>query len=111
LVAVVCLMLAVPPTRAHSQPDTASANYVMPGCRAFLARGERDQLMQGLCVGRTDGVCDTAVVLGRVCSPPQVTAGQAIGVVVQFIEARPVRMHEPFTKLALEALIAAWPCK
>jgi Rap1a immunity proteins len=28
-----------------------------------------------------------------------------------YIEARPERMHEPFRKLALEALGEAWPCK
>ena len=29
----------------------------------------------------------------------------------RYIEARPQRMHEPFGKLAFEALTAPWPCK
>jgi hypothetical protein len=32
-------------------------------------------------------------------------------VVVKYIDERPERMHERFTKLAYEALKAAWPCK
>jgi Rap1a immunity proteins len=40
-----------------------------------------------------------------------VTTVQSVAVVVKYIEARPQRMHEPFGKLALEALTAAWPCK
>ena len=39
------------------------------------------------------------------------TFGQSVAVVVKYIQERPERMHEDFGKLALEALIAAWPCK
>jgi hypothetical protein len=39
-----------------------------------------------------------------------VTQGQAVAVVVKYIEARPERMHESFGKLALLALVTAWPC-
>ena len=34
-----------------------------------------------------------------------------ISVVIKYIEARPERMHEQFGDLAIEALMAAWPCK
>jgi hypothetical protein len=112
LVAVACLMLAMPVTSAQSQTDTSSANAVMPGCRSWLARDQRvNDLDQGLCAGQVEGIWGTAIALDRVCSPKGVILGQAIRVVVQFIDARPARMHERFTWLALEALIAAWPCK
>lgn len=47
----------------------------------------------------------------KVCAPGAVTKGQALKVVVQYIDQRPARMHEDFMKLAVEALQAAWPCK
>jgi hypothetical protein len=37
--------------------------------------------------------------------------GQAVGVVVRYIDQRPERMHEKFMTLALEALQQAWPCR
>jgi hypothetical protein len=36
---------------------------------------------------------------------------EVVRVVVEFIHARPERMEERFTTLALEALTATWPCK
>jgi hypothetical protein len=47
---------------------------------------------------------------GRVCTPPGVTRGQLVRVVVAYVEARPRRMHEPFWQLTYEALVDAWPC-
>jgi Rap1a immunity proteins len=38
-----------------------------------------------------------------------VTRGQTVRFVVNYIEARPTRMDEPFWQLALQALIDAWP--
>jgi hypothetical protein len=43
--------------------------------------------------------------------PDGVTNRQGVAVVVKYIEARPERMHERFSVLAIEALTAAWPCK
>jgi hypothetical protein len=45
------------------------------------------------------------------CVPEVATPEQGVGVVIKYIEARPERMHEPFGKLALEALEEALPCK
>jgi hypothetical protein len=115
LVAVGCLMLAIGATKVNSQPDTESANAIMPGCESVLAPQKTYDLLtvynRGICAGEVGGVWDTAVGLGRVCAPQGVIFSQAVRVVVQFINARPARMHERFTKLAFEALIAAWPCK
>jgi hypothetical protein len=36
---------------------------------------------------------------------------EVVRVVVEYIHARPERMDERFTTLALEALRGAWPCK
>jgi hypothetical protein len=115
LVAMTCLLIAVGATRAHGQSDTTSANAIMPGCQAFLSPQLNDSpvslFKQGQCSGYVSGVLNIANVLGGVCSPSEVTIGQAIRVVIQFINARPARMHEGFASLAFEALKAAWPCK
>ena len=86
----------------------------MPACEGFLAHKDHDLLSayrQGVCAGEVQGVWATASAVGRVCSPPQATVGQAVLVVMRFINTRPARMHEPFSFLALEALTTAWPCK
>ena len=111
-----CLMLAAGATRAVSQPDLDSANELIPACKALLAQDSKTPLLkadflQGVCVGQVSGVWDAAIILNVVCSPPEVIKGQGVRVVVQFIDARPARMHERFAVLALEALTAAWPCK
>jgi hypothetical protein len=67
---------------------------------------EYDLFWQGLCTGLISGVVYTRV---DICEPSGVSHGQEVGVVVQYIDARPA--YEDFRKLALEALVAAWPCK
>jgi hypothetical protein len=54
---------------------------------------------------------DTGAALKQICAPHGVILNDAVRVVVDFICARPERMDERFTALALEALTAAWACK
>ena len=87
-----------------------TANELIPHCRAWLenvttGKGVMDQ---SICFGIVRGI---AFAAPNVCRPDGVTSGQALRVVVQYIEQRPARMHEDFEKLALEALRVAWPCK
>jgi hypothetical protein len=65
---------------------------------------------QGRCGGYVAGLV-YGVGGQEFCSPKGVSIDEAVAVVIKYIEARPERMHEPFGGLALEALIAAWPCK
>lgn len=91
---------------AGSEP----ANTVMAGCRAVVENKNTDAniiYMRGYCLGLISGLS-----AGREnCAPAEVTNGQLARVVVQYIDARPARMHEEFRKLALEAMKAAWPCR
>jgi hypothetical protein len=89
--------------------DLNSANYHMPGCRSYMesSSSAKDLFMQGFCVG----IIDTIVYASLACPPDRSTLGQWIRVVVQYIDARPARLHESFKKLAEEALIHTWPCK
>jgi hypothetical protein len=43
--------------------------------------------------------------------PQNVTIGQAVRVVIAYIDSQPARLHERFNRLAAEAIQKAWPCK
>ena len=111
LVVVILLALTMP----ASAQDIDSANYFLPGCKAFLVRDKSEVPLTEIfasmrCAGFVDGL--VYGVGGKdFCRPNGATIGQALAVVVKYIEARPERMHEPFGLLAIEALKAAWPCK
>ena len=92
--------------------DRGSANHLLPGCQAFIERSNTtSDFLQGTCAGQVDGVLSMQQVFGTICMPNSVTVGQAVRVVIQFITARPARMHENFSLLVQEALLSAWPCK
>ena len=88
--------------------DLESGNYIMPGCRSFTAQtpstAAADAFARGQCLGIVDTI---AALTADVCHPPGVTSGQAVSVVVKYIDDRPARMHENFRVLALRT---AWPC-
>ncbi len=64
--------------------------------------------MAGLCSGTVRTLLSVDVI--ETCVPSRSTQGQAVRVVMRYIEARPERQHESFVLLALEAFRAAWPC-
>jgi Rap1a immunity proteins len=107
----VAILLAL--TTPASAQDTTTANQMLPGCKGLLDNRMTSGVsvyQQGRCGGYVAGL-----VYGEggqeFCSPKGVSIGQAVAVVIKYIEARPERIHEPFGKLALEALEEAWPCK
>jgi Rap1a immunity proteins len=67
-----------------------------------------DILVQGYCAGAVTAVVSTNP---DVCAPGGWNTGQAVAVVVRFLDMHPERRHESFFALALEALSRAWPCK
>jgi hypothetical protein len=87
-----------------SFPNPYSANYVMPGCRDYVSL---TTFKQGWCGGLITGLAQ----MHSRCMPPQLTQRQLASAIVQYIDARPARMHEDFRILAAEAMRAAWPCK
>jgi hypothetical protein len=86
-----------------------SANSILPGCKAIVADHPATFDM-GRCAGFVHALF-FAVDGRHFCWPQGVTIGQAVAVVVKYIEARPERMHEHFGMLAIEAMREAWPCK
>jgi Rap1a immunity proteins len=61
------------------------------------------------------GIVRTIFYFGRsrlqICNPDGANVGQAIRLVVLYIDLRPARMNEQFEDLVLEALQRAWPCR
>jgi hypothetical protein len=104
---------------AFGQQPSASA--IMPGCRVMLSplqveAPEGLKFNAAKCSGLVEGIAYGASAArdipgAGVCPDPRVSVGQTIRVVVNYIDARPARLNEPFKALALEALRAAWPCK
>jgi hypothetical protein len=113
-----------------AEEDMNSANFIVPGCRAFMDQKPQDDLLrQGLCTGIVRGIAAMGTFMNfsldlhplpendyrrrGLCmdAPDEITLGQELRVVVAYIEARPERMHESFEWLALQALRTAWPCR
>jgi hypothetical protein len=106
IVVVAALMLS---GGAGFAADADSANTVMPGCREFINdKSTAKPFEQGRCTGLINGL---AYLYDESCRPSAVTRGQIVRVVVQYIDARPARMHEDFRVLAMEAIKTAWPCQ
>ncbi len=95
---------------ASAEVDVDSANFIMPGCRAYLAEvvPPEHRFAAAFCTGRIKKLVS---ISPDICVPHDVPVGQEVRVVVKYIDDRPARLHEEFRGLALEALRAAWPCK
>src|SRR6516225_1889089 len=98
--------------------DVGCDSELRSGCREaaalvhFSKDGEPSDLVKiGFCVGIINGISYTGVPSG-LCVPVGVTAQQAVGVVVQYIDGQAItRTDEDLRLLAFEVLHAVWPCK
>jgi hypothetical protein len=95
-----------------------AADKIMPNCRSLASKdfatsavfvSEPCAAMLGRYFGNSSGNGNDHS--RGICPPPEFNIIQMAGLVAQYIDARPARMHEDFDALALEALQAAWPCK
>jgi hypothetical protein len=68
----------------------------------------KDILVQGYCAGAVTAVVATNP---NVCAPGGWNTGQAVAVVLRFLDMHSERRRESFFALAFEALSRAWPCK
>ena len=91
-----------------AQEDLDSANYVIKGCREFIALSRSDYLKQGLCIGAVKAIVKNYPGL---CRPEQLPTEQAVRAVIAYIDSRPARLQENFYSLAVEAIRSAWPCR
>jgi hypothetical protein len=93
-----------------------SANSVVSGCRYYDApttsapntsqNPRYDPFGQGYCIG----ILEALDYEGIQCRPHEVTLGQVVHVVLQYLDRHPARWHEDFRALAIEAEKTAWPC-
>jgi hypothetical protein len=110
LTTVLLTTLALP--AAADEAATWSGNAMMAPCRASIeSNNDQNFLGQGLCLGFFSGMTYTTLLRPAVCIPDGVTPGQVIRVVIRNLDQQPARLHEDFRDLAMEALIATWPCK
>src|SRR5215472_5346385 len=102
---------------AVAGPTQPSADYFMPGCRdaasliTFSNAGDAEEQasLMGFCAGIVVGLSFMGQSYG-ICVPAGTTSQQVTGIVVQYIDGQPARIHEDFNNFALEALRANWPC-
>jgi hypothetical protein len=111
-VALVSVSLLIHFEAQAQSSDPLSANWIMPGCRAWLAsNSDREPVTSRICAGKIVGVRGTMQRLNVICVPSRATIDQTIRIVVQYIEARPAMHHLQFHDLAFDALRATWPCR
>ena len=102
---------------AVAEPNQTSADYIMPGCRdaasliTFSNAGESEEQasLMGFCAEIVVGLSVMGQPYG-ICVPTGTTSQQVTGIVVQYIDGQPARIHEDFNSFAVEALRANWPC-
>ena len=91
------------------------ADY-LPRCQ-LVVRGphtDREIVSATYCVAAVNGIAGVAPFLlprYRFCLPDDVTAGEAVQVVVAYLESSLSRLHEDFRQLAIAAMRQAWPCR
>jgi hypothetical protein len=109
LIAIALLLASLMPVRA--QEDEQSANYWLPFCQAALdIRGSYSPASVSVQARCLRAIADLLYANRNICVPHDALSGQAIRLVVAYIQARPERMQEDFMDLANEALLEGWPC-
>jgi hypothetical protein len=96
-----------------SQAATMTYNDVYAGCELWAhppasPPPSGNILIQGYCAGAVSAI---ALTNPSVCAPSGWNVGQAVAVVLRFMDTHQQRRREDFSALALEALVSAWPCK
>jgi hypothetical protein len=76
--------------------DVASANYIMPGCKAIISQSPDLEVAfkAGNCGGMISAIEDLSIFLPpsiNYCSPNGVTKGQLLRVAVKYIDDQPAR--------------------
>lgn len=116
--AVSAIALLALPAAAGAGSESPDGNKLLRDCRIHESRsstsGPVNALATGYCQGFVKGVLQTAsfVEPPLVCQPPDgVALGEAIAVVLEYLEEHPERQYLTDMELALEALRQAYPCK
>jgi Rap1a immunity proteins len=108
--ALTIMMMGLVPASAAA---AITGNDIYRGCELLVhppasPPPAKDILVQGYCAGAVTAVVATNP---SVCAPGGWITGQAVAVVLRFLDMHSDRLRESFFALALEALGRAWPCK
>jgi Rap1a immunity proteins len=94
-----------------------TGNALLDGCKDQLSGNPSTATMivykGGICTGAVKILLDLGDSLDqshRSCAPNNATMGQAMRVVIKYIEVHPENMNRSFTFLITEAMRQAWPC-
>jgi hypothetical protein len=113
-VLVLAMALTVP-ALAQSDPS-ANTNSMLPRCRDWIDRTPTkpaDTALAGVCAGTVAAALHYSTLLEALyksCPPKGATNGQAIEVVVRYLQAHPEVWDQDFRMLTLSALRTTWPC-
>lgn len=88
----------------------------LPRCQLVVRgpRTDREIATATYCVGAVTALTGVAPLLApryRFCFPDDVTAGEAVQVVVAYLESNLSRLEDDFRQLAIAAMRQAWPCR
>jgi hypothetical protein len=111
---VSAMALAVP-ALAQSDPS-ATTSSMLPHCRDWIDRvptKPADTALAGVCAGTVATALHYSTLMDapyKACPPKGVTHGQAIAVVVRYLDAHPEMGDQDFRMAILSALRTTWPC-
>jgi hypothetical protein len=108
---VVALLLAA---AGDARAQMTTGNDALQPCLAHLMDAPSDIYRQGVCMGTVGALVFFSQDLFpayRFCPPNGGTYGQALRVVVAYMQRNPGRLHLDFQLLVIEALREAWPCR
>lgn len=102
---------------ASTQVDVFSANEALQPCRdaaeGIVPETDNDVALQGACVGRLQALIALAPHLRagfRSCPPDALSPGDALSVILQFVEDRPRIGEREFWDVGVHAFRSTWPC-
>src|SRR6476646_2086620 len=87
LVLTAFVLLAISTAHVAAQTANTTANDLMPGCRDVLSKSTSDPAVvfyRVMCLGAVGAIIDSDE---KVCPPKNSTHGQAIRVVISYIDA------------------------
>jgi hypothetical protein len=112
--AAILLTFLAFPARADEQ---LTAGVMLEPCRDSARHPEHmpspvDALNQGICLGFFVAISAIRPALRPLmCIPDNVNVLQMTKVAVRYFEQNPDKMNDHFIDVALDALVAMWPCR
>jgi len=125
LLLVSCLLVLCSCRSAHATQYYVTASKMADDCRVAVrvlnSRGQAgmpDSGSTALCVGYVTGVLDGFLSfqswrpskVNQICLPEAVEAGQAVKMVMKYIDAHPEELHLPAPDIVWAAMHDAFPC-